>query len=620
MAVLGATLVTKKDIRNNDQWFGNEYKPGDYVVAQLLEPPVEKQKSFKALAEVAMLVHNGETKKVQGKVLLYFRKDSNIEPLDYGSQILFKKELLEIKNAGNPGSFNYRQFCLFQGITHQVNSLSTHYVLLPEKKTRFFESIIFEVRKRTVATLQKYIFSERDAGLAEALLIGYKNDLDKDLVQAYSNTGVVHIIAISGLHLGLIYCLLDRATRRFRKNKKTNWARLILIVAMLWVFSFIAGMQPSVMRSAVMFTCLAIGEAIGRKSSMLNTLLFSAFLLLCINPFWLWDVGFRLSYTAVLSLIIFFRPIYNWMAPAGMVSKWIWSLVSATLAAQILTLPLVLYHFHQFPLLFLVANVFAVPWSSGILICELVLLAVSFFEPAASFVGWVLQVGILLMNMYVEKLSAISFATWNGFYISIWQTVFLYGFLAAVGYWLLEQNKKAIWMLLGCAIGFIMLRSFSFYEAYHQKKMIVYNVPRRQAIDLVEGRTYRFIGDKDLVEDDFIRNFHLQPSRIAHRTTATKDDVCIAKNFYFGHKKIMIIDSAVKFLPAVNKKNVDIVVLSKNPTLYISQLANAFAVKEIVMDGSVPFWKKKLWKKDCDSLHLPYYDVADKGAFVMKIQ
>lgn len=620
MAATGALLVTSADIRNNKQWFGKWYKEGDYVTVRLLEPLVEKQNSFKAVAAIEQLITKNGSKKVEGEILLYFKKDTALKNLDYGSQLVLRQPLQEIKNAGNPGSFDYRRYCLFQGITHRANLSATDFVILPGKKTDLYHTAIFSIRKQTVGTLQKFIGNQKDAGLAEALLIGYKNDLDKNLVQAYSNTGVVHIIAISGLHLALIYKILFWLTRYFKRKKKFRWIQLLLVLGVLWAFSFIAGGQPSVLRSAVMFTCIGVAEIVNRRSSVYNALFFSAFLLLCYNPFWLWDVGFQLSYSAVLSILVFFRPIYNWVAPAGWLKKKLWELVAATLAAQILTLPLVIYHFHQFPLMFLIANLVAVPLSSGILIGELALLVASLFSPLAVLIGWLLQKAIWLMNTYVECLSNFSFAIWNGFSLSIGQSIFLYGFLAGLGYWLLEQKKNAIWFLSACLGCFILLRSISFTAAYKQKELIVYDVPQHQAIDLIEGRSYTFIGDSDLLKDDFIRNFHLQPSRILHRATPAAHSTPHLKYFDFEGRKVMIIDSAVNFDALANKPMIDVVVLSKNPKLYIGNLTKSFAVKKVVMDGSVPDWKKKLWKRDCDSLHLSYYDVTDKGAFVMKIQ
>ena len=300
--------------------------------------------------------------------------------MEYGSQLVFSRPLQEIKNGGNPGSFDYKTYCLFQGITHQVYLTKDDFVVLPTTETNAFALFIEQSRKWVVATIRNYIPGEKEQGLAEALLIGYKDDLDKNLVQAYSNTGVVHIIAISGLHLGLIYWLLLGLTKPLKGNKKLIWLRLVLIIGSLWLFTILAGAQPSVLRSAIMFSIIALGEVLLRRTNIFNTLAFSALILLCLNPFWLWDVGFQLSYSAVLSIVLFFQPVYNWYCPQNKALDFLWKMTSVTIAAQILTLPISIYHFHQMPLLFLFTNFIAVPLSSLILIGEIMLCAL-FFIP-----------------------------------------------------------------------------------------------------------------------------------------------------------------------------------------------------------------------------------------------
>ena len=209
-AAIGSCLVWLNDIRHNKDWFG--YKTSEHFVVRLLEPLVEKQNSFKALADVQYVAANNSYQKAEGKIIIYFKKEPSIQQLHYGSQIVFTKPLQPIKNSGNPGSFNFQQYCLFQGITHQVYLVGEEFQTLSDKKEPI-DNFLFQTRERVVSILKNFITGEKEQGLAEALLIGYKDDLDKNLVQSYSNTGVVHIIAISGLHLGLIYWLLLRLTR-----------------------------------------------------------------------------------------------------------------------------------------------------------------------------------------------------------------------------------------------------------------------------------------------------------------------------------------------------------------------------------------------------------------------
>lgn len=615
----GAILVWLHDIRHNKNWIGNNYSDSSYIIATIEEPLVEKTNSFKALASVEGIYSENDFQKKEGQIVLYFKKDSSLQQLHYGSQIIFKKSLQEIKNAGNPGSFDYKQYSLFQGITHQINLSENEFEILSTENKSVFQQFIFSCRSWVVKTLQHFIRGEKEQGLAEALLIGYKDDLDKNLVQSYTNTGVVHIIAISGMHLALIYALLVLLTKPIRRKKQLKWFRTALILIGLWLFTLLAGAQASVVRSAVMFTCIAFGEALSKRTSIYNTLALSAFLLLAYDPFWLWDVGFQLSYAAVLSIVVFYRPIYNWFYTPNKSIDFIWKTMAISIAAQILTTPISLYHFHQFPVLFLLTNIVAVPLSSLVLFGEIAICGFSIITPVAKFLGWLTELLIYWMNSYIERIETISFSLWNGFYITIFQTILLSTAVVLICFWLMEKRKWMLWFSLSSVLIFVALRSLSFSEANRQKKLVVYNVPKFSAIDLIDGRNYNFIGDSALLFNDFIRNFHIQPSRVLHRIEQNQTLPANCKEFEFYTKRIAIIDTTSYFFPFKAKQPIDILVLSKNPKLYISNLTKTFSIHQIIIDGSVPQWKAKLWKKDCDSLHIPYYDVSEKGAFVMNL-
>lgn len=619
---MGALLAWHKDIRNESSWLGNFYKEKDALVVTLDEPPVEKTKSIKANASVNYLFHDGKSIPVKGKIIVYFKKDTSQLQLSYGSKIIFKKPLQEIKNSGNPGGFDYKRYALFQGITHQVFLKQGEFEVLNGKNGNWFRKFIFSTRESVLKILRKNIPGDKELGLAEALLIGYKDDLDQALVQSYTNTGVVHIIAISGLHLGLIYWLLALLLKPLKNLKKIKWLRPVLIVSGLWLFSILAGAQPSILRSAVMFTCIVIGESLSKRTSIYNTMAVSAFILLCINPYWLWDVGFQLSYAAVLSIIIFMRPIYNWFYIKNKILDFIWKLNAVTLAAQILTVPLSIYHFHQFPDYFLLTNFVAVPLSSMIVLGEIFLCAVAWIPAVGLLAGKLLHWMIWLMNTWIERIESLRFSLWDGLQISILQETLLIVFAAGLSYWLMEKIKKGLIVGLVGLLGFIALRSSSFINTDRQQKIIVYNVPQRRAVDFINGRNYFFVGDSDLLADDFVRNFHLKPSRILYRITPSDplDNFMQNKNYIqFVNKNILLLDSSISFQPTENKPVIDLLVISKNPKVYIAKLAAAMSIKQIVFDGSVPPWKTTYWKKDCDSLHIPYYDVTVKGAFVMKL-
>lgn len=619
---IGALLTFHQDIRNDRHWLGKFLQNTRSTLITLDENLIEKNNSFKADASVEWVSQNNKRIPAKGKIIVYFKKDSIISPLHYGSQIIFNKPLQEIKNSGNPGSFDYKRYCLFQGITHQVYLKQEDFAVLQKEKRNPLNNFLVSLREKVVNILRIYIPGDKEQGLAEALLIGYKNDLDKTLVQSYTNTGVVHVIAISGLHLGLIYWILLQLLKPLQRKKQAKWLRVALIISGLWIFSLLAGAQPSILRSAVMFSCIVIGESLFKKASIYNSLALSAFLLLCYNPFWLWDVGFQLSYSAVLSIVIFMRPIYNWFYVKNKILDFIWKLNAVTISAQILTLPISVFHFHQIPVHFLITNLLAVPLSSVVLFGEIILCAVSFFPVVATFSGKILHWLIFIMNSYIEGIEKLPYSLWDGLQISWIQTALLFLFIAGTGWWLMEKQKSGAVVALAAFSVFVMIRSFSFLSAQQQQKIIIYNVPKRQAIDIINGKYFQFVGDTDLFKDDFARNFHLKPSRILHRVGPLENNYpnIVANSYHTYHgKKILLLDKTISFDSSIKKRSLDLLILSKDPKVYISHLTKTFDIKQVVFDASVPFGKKIYWKKDCDSLGIPIHDVNEKGAFVMNL-
>ena len=209
LIAFGIMITWQKDVQNSNNWFGNHYQATDYLIVRIDEPLTKKEKSYKAGGVIEAVVHNDSVINVKGKVLLYLAKDSLVPPLQYGDKILINKRLQQIKNTGNPGAFNYQRYAAFQSTFHNVFLKQKDWVKLEARSINPFKQFIFTSRENILSILKSNIIAGKaELGIAEALLIGYTNDLDKDLVQAYSNTGVVHIIAISGMHLALIYGLL----------------------------------------------------------------------------------------------------------------------------------------------------------------------------------------------------------------------------------------------------------------------------------------------------------------------------------------------------------------------------------------------------------------------------
>ena len=621
-AGVGMMLFTVKDIRFNSNWLGHHYSSNIMIIAKLKEAPVQKENSYRAEAAVEYIYEHGRATAATGGIIIYFKKDSSALRCRLGSQIAFKKTLQPIKNSGNPGSFNYQQYAFFNGLTHQVFLTQDDYILSGRDTKSTVTYFLNTIRDYVLQTIKTYIPGKKERGLAAALLIGYKNEVDSELLQAYSNTGIVHVIAVSGMHLALIFWVLHLLFKPLLKNKKTKWLYSGLILWILWLFTLVTGGAASIVRASVMFTFIVIGRNMQRKTSVYNSLAASAFCLLIYNPYWLWDVGFQLSYAAVLSIVLFYKPIYNLLHIRNRSLDWMWKLVAVSTSAQILTTPAAVYHFHQFPVYFLLTNLLVVPVSSIVLIGELFLVAISPIPGIAVFTGKTLSSLIWWMNSFIEGLSSFPFAVWQGLQINGVQVLLLYISIAGAAVGLMAKRKTGLWISLLAFLGFMAIRMFSFYTASQQQQIIVYNIYRHTAISFIHGRSHKLITDANMHKNNLLYNRYVKPAITLYRLKpATEVPGLIIKNksMTFSGKKIWLLDEPVTLTDSSRKITIDLLILSGNPRLSISDLQKIILPQKIIISGDVPAWKAEHWRKDCDSLHLSYHDVAIDGAYIMNL-
>jgi competence protein ComEC len=603
----GCIVLNTAFHRNSTNWFAKQ--PYQQLVAIITEPPVEKANSFRAVATIEYCIKDKRAVPASGKVILSFPKTWGVP--SYGEEIIIHKKLSEIKNNSNPGGFNYKSYCEFNGISHQAYLTTKDFALTGNIESNAFYEKIFEWRSFILQVLRRHLSDPKIYGLAEALLIGYKDDLDKDLVKAYANTGVVHVIAISGLHLALVYGLLMLFTKQL-SGKRWCWLRFIIVVSGLWVFSILAGAQPSILRASVMFTLIALRMIVNRNGSVYNSIAIAAFVLLAWNPFWLWDTGFQLSFLAVASIIVFYRKVYNLLCFQNKAIDLTWQLAAASIAAQILTIPVTLYYFHQFPFLFLITNIVAVPLSSLIVYVEIFLCVVSPIDWLAELTAKLLGMMIGFMNEFIERVNQIPFGNWTGLSLNFLQVLLLYCIIIAAAFALINRSKTAGYVMLISSLTFISLRSLDVYKARQQQQIIVYNVPKRKAIDLYNGRRTIYAGD-NLKEAEFS---HITPTRILRRSSSA--DIRKGKAFIFNGKSVVILDSTVKVLP--NGRTIDILVFSGRRFMKLADISKNHIIKNVVIASDVPAGKASFIQKDCELLKISCYMVVDKGAFVMHLQ
>lgn len=399
--ISGFTCCFLKDIRQQQNWFGH------FTTAQMIimvnTMPVKGNYNQSALATVQMIKVNDQWKETSGNIKLQLPLNVNITP---NTILLLKKTPLPIPDTGSRRS--YARYLANQQIYHQLKLKIKEIIILEQPV--YIRPFIETIQQKTLVIIDQYFPNLIIRGLAKALLVGYRGELDKELNTAYINTGVVHVIAISGLHLGLIYGLLMLLFKPLQYKKGLHMLSCCSTISVLWIFTLMCGASPSVVRSAIMFSFLIIGKIIQSKPSTGNILASSAFVMLCYDPFLIYDIGFQLSYAAVGSLMIYNKPISDIYQPDNGFLKLGWSSISTSLSAQILTTPFVLFHFHQFPLIFILSNIVAIPLSSIALLLLILVCVFSTWSFAASILSkW--AGGILwLMNDRIIALAALPFS------------------------------------------------------------------------------------------------------------------------------------------------------------------------------------------------------------------
>ncbi|MBV8254487.1 MAG: ComEC family competence protein [Chitinophaga sp.] len=556
---VGAILLYCHDERYHPLFYQGSYVSGDAILLRLEGPPVEKNRSICMTATIQGLSHQGQWKPARGKLLVYVERQLK-DSLRWGDDILVKATPSPIRNG--PGGFDYRQYCAMQGIYGQLFLRRGDSQLFQRNGPSWLEYGLYKGLHCCTEEFQQYI-GDPEAGMASALLVGFRQGLDKEIVQDYSNTGIIHVIAISGMHLALLYSSLLLLLSWLPARRGANWIKAAVVLFFLWSFTLLTGASASVLRAAVMFSGTTIGRFIlARQSNIFNTLAASAFLLLCYNPYLVMDVGFQLSYLAVLSILLFYQAIYTGIKCPNKWLDHLWQMVALTLAAQILTTPICLYLFHQFPTWFLPANLLAVPLSTVVIYLSILLLAVSWSSWAAHYIGMLVKWLIIAMDASVRFIGLWPGALIRGITCSIPATLLLY---AAIACWVLyqQQFRSAREWAIFCCCGAVVAGIL--------------------AVSL-----------KPPPEEYRYKNYILHQG-----------------------KKIVVIDSALGTGIPAKKFQADYILLTRNPHTDIRRILDFYRFDTLIIGAGNSPRRIEQWKSECDVLTLRFISVPDQGAYVI---
>lgn len=617
----GIARVGSNTETNNPNHFINANSI-DFFKVVISTAVIEKENSWKTEAEVEEINTEGEWQSAMGTLMLYLSKEDFISPPEYGDVLLIKGGPHLVPPPSNPEEFDYRRFLSFKNIYHQRFIKKDNAMQIGFAPPSWIDYYALKTRKWADNTIRQYVSGEREKALASGLVLGITDGLDDELLSAYRATGTLHVLAVSGLHVGILYGIVLLILTPLNKLKRGPWLAAVISIAILWAYAFVTGLSPSVLRAVTMFSFVAIAKPGGHRTNIYNTLAVSAFLILWYDPFFVMSVGFQLSYLAVLGIVYIQPGLYNVWNPNNRILDEIWKVSSVSIAAQISTFSLSLFYFHQFPNYFLVSNLVAIPASFVVLVLGLAILAIPFLSPVASALGFLLEWVIKVMNAVMFTIEDLPFSLVENIYITPLQCWLLFAILLAVS--LLLRTRKFFWTKVAFFMGVIFsgVHWHHYSKEINVRKIIVYNIAGHTAVDLFDNGQVYFLGDSVLTTNQKKINFHIAANRIKSgaRKTSSGDEIRESRPgcslIVWNQKSILQIHEPIFSLPGTLR--LDLVIISNDAVTNVDELRKQIDTKYIILDSSNSrYTVSKLMQATIAETEI--YSVAHQGAFELKI-
>ena len=584
---------------------------------QCMEIPVEKSRSIQYLIKVDKIVNNNLELEVNGKLIAYFPKKNRAKLPSVGDVFYFKGQVNQIEPPSNPYQFNYKSYLNKKGINHQI-FLSLNQINIKNNKLSLY-GIAQKTRALFIRNLRKSGLQENELSIVSALLLGDKQSLSLEAKDSYGKAGAMHVLAVSGLHVGIILVILTFVFNFIFGKSKNTIIKTILTVLFIWAFAFVTGLSISVMRSAVMFSFIAVGGVLKHKISIYNTIALSAFVILLINPLFVFDVGFQLSYLAVIGIIILHPKIDNLVYIKNNYLNHAWSITVVSIAAQIATLPISIYYFHQIPVYALLSNLFVIYLATLLLILGIVSILISFIPPLLFLVYWLLHPVIYALNFIVTTVANLPYTTLNHLHISLFEVFLLYSIIIML---YLYFNTKTI-RNLNISLTFMAVLLFSDhienYQLKHKSAIYIYNIKNQLVLNTLSAKTnnLQLSANDSLTIKKLIGQ--LKNNWSALDVPKTNINYLQKKRNYIlqiENTKIAVINVPIN--PDLPPENVDLVLIGFSANK-ISNISKKFPSKLFLINNNI--WEKERSKLliEGNKLGLTIYDVKKMGSFKIEL-
>lgn len=543
-----------------------------------------------------------DAEKTNGIVLI---NSDRTQTIDIDTVLYVSAKLQLINSPKNPHQFDYRRYMERQQVNDQVFLNSQNTLVLPSQQTVY--GLANVIRQRINNTLQHYSISDENLSVINALLLGQRQNISKETYKSFTSSGAIHILAISGLHIGLLLLLLRFCFKPFTYFKHGKIIASVIIIAVLWTYAFIVGMSASVIRAVTMFSLVTVAMYSNRLTNTYNILVISVFLLLLFNPFYVFDIGFQLSYSAVFA-IVWIKPQFDELwTPSNYILRKFWDIFSVTISAQLGIFPLLLFYFHQFPGLFFVSNLLIIPLLGFLLGIGIITLIFAYFGWIPDLLFTIFNKAISLLLKFVAFISdkedflltQISFNELN----LISSYLFI---LCLILLWKSFSYKRFVFLLSSIAcvqVGLLLNK-----KASQTEKFIVFNQYKKTIIAHKKGQQFNYMSSSKNYPrsiDAYITNEFI---------TAVHND-SMRNIFIYKKKKILVVDEHSVYNTTFKP---DIVVLTASPKINLNRLIDVLKPKQIVVDNNNYKSYIDRWEKTCLRENVSFYNIKTNGAFVLK--
>jgi len=567
--------------------------PAQYLIVKISNEPVLKNGLLRFTARAEESIDKEKRLSASGTLLVSI-KDSSAKNLYYGDELLIPVKYNPIDPPFNPAEFNYKMYLANQNIFYQAFLYPKQYALV---NTNTGNPIIAHSLRLRQQLVEKLKLNMRDTGavaIASTLILGYKADLSNDILEAYSKTGTVYVLSVSGAQVAIIYILLTFAFKFGDRYKHCRLIKAVIIIAIIWYYAMLTGFSLSVCRVSVMVSMVIIGKTFSRYVNTLNILAISAFFLLIYDPFFITEVGFQLSYIAVSGLIVFQPVVYKWFKFKNKWADKLWAVCSVSIAAQLVTFPISAFYFHQFPVYFLISNLFVVVPAMVIMYSGILYLILPQVPVVSKSIAFVLEKTIMLMNKGLAIIEHTPYAGINKIWLTIPEYLLLYAIIISLFYFLYDKRTWLLKLSLLCMLLFCSSLSVKNISMSRSNSITFLNLKKHQGIVFKNGN--RAIILTDIKPTDKIYQYSIQPyldscqvsNASVYNLSANINTSYLEKKYgliQFLNKRIFIFDRLLKYNIPSQKLKTDYIYLTGNPGAGLSIINSNFDYHILVIDG-----------------------------------